>query len=412
MKVFGFIRFLASAALYLCYSLQFIYTLIGLFGAKREEYSADEELKDYAILICARNEETVIGDLLDSIDRQTYQRKRLSVFVAADDCHDHTAQIAKAKGAAVYERCDRAHAAKGYALDHLLKKIIHDYGNVFEGYLVFDADNVLKEDTVEQFHRMHMAGHEIITGYRNSKNPQMSLTAAANSLWFIRSGVFANGPRDCLGLSSFISGAGFFFDRKVLEHYRGWPFHTLAEDIEFTARLALDGYRVGYCAMAQFYDEQPVSCSQSFRQRLRWAKGYLQVLKVYGCRLAEKAFSGDLFCLDVLLNLIPSFLTPLLFLLETGSLVIAVFQGQLAAWTGHFLLRKLFPSYLMLAALAFVTYIKERSRIAMDLIHGLIGSLFFPVFIYAYIPITLWAIFRKVDWTPIAHNVRMTDIKG
>ena len=53
----------------------------------------------YAIVIAARNEENVIGNLLDSINKQDYPKELLTTFVVADNCTDNTAKIARNHGA-------------------------------------------------------------------------------------------------------------------------------------------------------------------------------------------------------------------------------------------------------------------------------------------------------------------------
>ena len=58
----------------------------------------------YAVLICARNEQRVIGDLIASLRGQTYDQSLLSIFVLADNCTDDTAMVARVAGAHVYER--------------------------------------------------------------------------------------------------------------------------------------------------------------------------------------------------------------------------------------------------------------------------------------------------------------------
>ena len=42
----------------------------------------------YAVLISARNEEAVIGQLLESIKRQSYDGGLVTTFVVADNCTD------------------------------------------------------------------------------------------------------------------------------------------------------------------------------------------------------------------------------------------------------------------------------------------------------------------------------------
>src|SRR5689334_2165220 len=48
----------------------------------------------FAILIPAHNEERVLGALIDSLSRLAYPCDRYVVCVVADNCTDHTAQLA------------------------------------------------------------------------------------------------------------------------------------------------------------------------------------------------------------------------------------------------------------------------------------------------------------------------------
>ena len=79
------------------------------------------------------------------------------------------------------------------------------------------------------------------------------------------------------------------FSREVMKRNKGWKFHLLTGDLEFTMDSILHGDRIGYCGTAILYDEQPVTFSQSWRQRLRWSKGFLQVFRYYGSALLKRA---------------------------------------------------------------------------------------------------------------------------
>ena len=158
-----------SALLFICYAYQFLY--IPLVLAKRPKpLAAPAGRHRYAVLIAARNEENVISGLLESLRAQTYDMSLVTVFVAADNCTDDTAAIARAHGAVVYERFNQLNVGKGYALDFLLQHIGADDPAGFDGYFVFDADNLLAPDYIERMNEMFSNGHEIITSYRNSKN--------------------------------------------------------------------------------------------------------------------------------------------------------------------------------------------------------------------------------------------------
>lgn len=68
----------------------------------------------------------------------------------------------------------------------------------------------------------------------------------------------------------------------------------------------LHGDRIGYVGSAILYDEQPVTFAQSWRQRLRWSKGFLQVFRYYGPALVRRAIQErDFSSIDLTLFICP-----------------------------------------------------------------------------------------------------------
>lgn len=127
---------------------------------------ASKQTNRYAVLICARNEENVIGALLDSLHAQTYPAERLKLFVLADNCTDHTADEAQSHGARVFSRLDTVKIGKGYALETLLWLVDREEPAGFDGYFVFDADNTLDKDFIAAMDRRLASGEEVVTGFR------------------------------------------------------------------------------------------------------------------------------------------------------------------------------------------------------------------------------------------------------
>ena len=70
METIKIINFIIGIVFFVCYSYQFFYILIPF--VKKEKPHKNTELHRYAVLISARNEELVIGNLLDSIAAQDY----------------------------------------------------------------------------------------------------------------------------------------------------------------------------------------------------------------------------------------------------------------------------------------------------------------------------------------------------
>ena len=102
-----------SALFFICYTYQFFYIPLVLLK-KRQPLPSPAAAHRYAVLIAARNEENVIAGLLDSLKAQTYDMSLVTVFVAADNCTDSTAAIARSHGAVVYERFNHLNVGKGY----------------------------------------------------------------------------------------------------------------------------------------------------------------------------------------------------------------------------------------------------------------------------------------------------------
>ena len=181
METIRIINFIITAIFAVCYSYQFLYVPVSLWFQGRDKRhmkntrpDADNELcerhlKRYAVLISARNEENVIGQLIDSINNQTYKGE-ITTFVMADNCTDNTYGVAVDHGAVAYTRKSAKYIGKGYAIEMLLKHIKYDYPLGFDGYFVFDADNILSPTYIEEMHKCHLAGNDAITSYRAAKN--------------------------------------------------------------------------------------------------------------------------------------------------------------------------------------------------------------------------------------------------
>ena len=404
METIKLINFIIATVFFVCYSYQFAYILVPYL--KKEKPHKPAELHRYAVLISARNEELVIGNLLDSISAQDYPSRLVRVFVVADNCTDKTAKVARAHGAIVYERFNDKLVGKGYALEYLLDRIGEEYGDVFDAYMVFDADNLLSEDYISRMNETFSDGYRIITSYRNSKNYGDNWISSGYALWFLREAKYLNNARYLLGTSCAVSGTGFMFSREILKSCGGWPFHLLVEDIEFTIHNIVSGEKVGYCPRAVLYDEQPTKFSQSWKQRMRWARGYIQILRKYGGRLLHGIFAKRSFsCFDMTMNIAPAVILSFLgIIINVGAAVYSVLNGGgtdvLLQSFGQLILN----TCLMMFIIGAITTISEWKNIYCSTPKKILYAFTFPLFMLTYLPICIVALFRPVKWEPIVHD--------
>ena len=279
------IRTIAFAILAALTFYKTVYKWIGFF-TKAKKFEAAPKTKKYGIVIAARNEEAVIGNLVDSLHAQTYPRENFRVFVIADNCDstDRTAEIAREHGATVYERHCPEKSRKGWALECLFENIEKDYGiKSFDGYLFFDADNVVSRDYLERMNEAFSTGVDGVIGYRNSKNFEQNWISAHYSIHFMRSSMNLHRPRGRLNLCTHIAGTGYLLSSQMLKD--GWHYSSLTEDTQATMDFAVQGKRIEYCEAAEFYDEQPYQIKVMLRQRLRWAKGRMACFFRYGAKM-------------------------------------------------------------------------------------------------------------------------------
>ncbi len=407
MEALKTVNLVIGLAFLICYFYQFLYIPIPWLLRRRQKPQPTQMSNRYAVLICARNEAEVIGGLLGSLRGQTYAADRLRVFVLADNCTDATAAVARANGATVYERFDRTKVGKGYALASLLSHLERDFPEGFDGYFVFDADNVLKADYIEQMDRVFSEGHEIVTSYRNSKNYGDNWISAGYALWFLRESRYLNHARYLLGTSCAVSGTGFLFSRAVAQELGGWPFHMLTEDIEFSVYQITSGRKIAFCADAELFDEQPVTFAQSWRQRMRWSRGYLQVFKGYGGKLIRGAVRGSFAFYDMAMTSIPAFVLSIFSLgcdltLSIRGASVGGSAIDAAASIGSLLL----GMYLTLFVLGAITTVTEWKHIHTAAWKKLLYLFTFPLFMFTYLPISVAALFVDPGWKPIRHSVQ------
>ena len=374
-----------------------VFAALALFR-KPKPLAPCEKKNRYAVLICARNEASVIAQLLDSINMQTYPKSLLDTFVMADNCTDDTADIARAYGAVVYKRSDLTKVGKGYALDALFKHLATDYPGVYDGYFLIDADNVLAPDYAERMNEAFEAGYELVSGYHNTKNLDQSLFTMGAGLMFLILNRFFNYPRNVFGLGAYSSGTGILISDSVIREAGGWPYHMITEDLEFMFSQLLKGRHYYQCRDAVFYDEKPVSYKDTKNQLLRWEKGYLQVVRRLGPSLIKRA-GHDFTCYDLVMCYVPAgmcFVASLAFSFCTGIWLAAEGYGPAACCLPF--LSTVTAAFILLFLPALATILLERDRIALAGSKIILAAAAHSIYMFIFGALSLASLFCKTGW--------------
>ena len=210
---------------------------------KPMDYGRHPASTRFAILVAARNEELVIGNLINSLLAQDYPRELYDIWVIPNNCTDHTAQAARDFGANVME-CTVPVKCKGDVMRFAYRQL-RDKG--YDAFCVFDADNVADPQFLREMNNAYRAGARAAQGYRDSKNPFDSAISGCYSIYYWMMDRFHNQGKAGLGMSAMLGGTGFMVSAAAFDKMGGWCTQSISEDLEMSAQCALAGgaHRLG-----------------------------------------------------------------------------------------------------------------------------------------------------------------------
>ena len=404
-----YIYLLRQALVYLTFIFSLYELVISLFSLikfKEKPLLTNKNHKFMAI-IPAHNEEAVIGNLIESLKNQDYDKELYDIYVIADNCTDNTAIIAKEAGAIVYKRFDEKNKTKGHALNWFLKQKIEEQAD-YDAFLVFDADNIVDKNFIKVMNKKLCQGEEVVQGYKDIKNPTESWISAGYAFFYWTMHRFYHLARYNIGLSPLLNGTGFMVKFDLIKK-TGWDTKTLTEDIEFSLKQIIKGKQLGWATDAIVYDEQPERFGASWKQRSRWTVGHIQCTKAYTKELAKAVverktimnFDGFLY----IVGSIPMFIVSMILLLS--NFAIYLIDSMTVDVLILNILKFVIPTLVlpMLTAL-FTMYIEKKPIKPM-----LKWLIFYPIFMGSWILINIKCLFKQdISWEKIDH-VRSVKIK-
>ena len=289
--VIGFILVgvLLTVCLWAIYNVPILASGVKDFCKKRHKSRkmslSEGHLPSFSIIVPVKNEENVIHRLLNSLSTLNYPINKREIIIVEDGSTDKTNEI-----------------CMNYAKEYANVKILHkpvsngkpsalNFGLAqAKGDLVavFDADNVPAHDAlitvVEYFTDSKVAA---VQGRIASINPKENMLAQfiayEEAVWceaYLRG-------KDVLNLFVHLKGSCQFIRRDVLQKLQGFDEAVLSEDMEISARLVENDYKIRYASDVVALQESPSNLKTLVQQRTRWFRGTLEVAFKYG-RLMTK----------------------------------------------------------------------------------------------------------------------------
>ena len=366
-----------------------------------------------SVLIPARDEERVIGRLLQRMVELTYPKEKMQIIVIDDSSSDATWRIAQSY-VDKYSYITVLHrdgltggrgksAAMNYGFRHCKGEII----------LCFDADYYPQAGIVEMLTRVFVNPKvAAVQGRVVVLNEPQNIVTRLVALERIGGYRVDQEARNILGLIAQFGGTVGGFRRDVLKLLGGWDESVLAEDTDLTFRVCLEGFNVRYVGNAECYEEAVDSWKAYRVQRYRWALGhmdcffrhYKQVLFSRKLRFREKV--DGLLLLGIyfmpIIALLAFLLGIPLILLKTSWLTevlwFSVLPISFYSFVGNFA-----PFF----EVGIGAYLDGRSRM-LWLIPLLIFTFFYnmPIYVKAFLDLLASKIRRKkhFNWTKTKHS--------
>ncbi len=262
-----------------------------------------------SLLVSAKNEEPVIGNLLKMLHNLDYPTDKYEVWAINDHSTDKTPEILdqiaqEYPELKVFHRKANAGGGKSGALNQVLPLT---KGEIIG---VFDADATVPNDLLRRliplFNPEDMGAVQVRKGISNASlnfwtKGQMAEMALDS---------YFQQKRIAIGGIGELRGNGQFVRRQALESCGGWCEQTITDDLDLTIRLHLDGWNIDCLEFPAVGEEGVKNPLSLWHQRNRWAEGgYQRYLDYWRFIIGKRISFGkkvDLFCFIIFQYLLPT----------------------------------------------------------------------------------------------------------
>lgn len=383
---------------------------VGVFGFRGYNVPPPcEPGKRFAIVIPAHNEERVIGQLINNLQKLKYPKQLYDIFVICDNCTDQTAFIAEKAGAKAVKRHDPHRKGKGHALSWMFKRLLDSEPIRWDAFVILDADNLVSSNFLQIMNTYLQNGHRLLQARLDVKNPDDSWITRCYALSYWATNRIFQLARYNLGWSCVLGGTGVCVESGLLKEI-GWSATSLTEDLEFTLQcLLLKNVGATWVHDAKIYDEKPTSLLPSMRQRIRWMQGHTDCFFRYVLTLIQQGIkTRNKSMIDLCMYLLQPFVV------VSSGILIAVFVTQnihpfyLSIWG---FVPKLIRVLLVIAETGIPLLALLIERIG---IYRIYGVLYLPFFSLTWIPLAVIGIarHRERNWAHTEHKCAITDAES
>ncbi len=294
MVLILYLTFLFLVSIMVFYLVRhYLFSLSALYNQRGQPYYILHGLSykpTVSILIPARDEDSVLGKLLQRLTELTYPKDMMEVIVIDDASTDNTGRTAEefVNAYDYFKVIHRSPSVGGKGKPSALNEGFEKAKG--EILVCFDADYYPQIDILEKL-AAYFIDPEVgaVQGRVTVFNEHATWVSRLVTIERIGGYRVDQLARDDFRLIPQCGGTVCGFRRSLLESLGGWDAEALTEDTDMTFQVYLTGYKIRYVNEAECYEEAVESWSAYWHQRHRWAKGHMQcffkhVLPLIGSR--------------------------------------------------------------------------------------------------------------------------------
>nr|WP_297165342.1 glycosyltransferase family 2 protein [uncultured Dysgonomonas sp.] len=239
-----------------------------------------------AVVIPCWNEADVIGNTIEHLLSMDYPPESLKLYVVDDASTDNTFEIVGEKLKSYpnnirYIKREKGGEGKAHTLNAGIKAILEE--DWAEAVLIIDADVLFEAKTLRKMVR-HLADPNIgaVMAYIKEGSTSNTLVNKFIAFEYICAQAASRRAQNVLQVTACLAGGAQLLTKENLMAIGGQiDTSSLAEDTFTTFNTQLAGKKTIFDPYAIVWAEEPNCLVALWKQRLRWARGNIQVTKAF-----------------------------------------------------------------------------------------------------------------------------------
>ena len=274
-----------------------------------------------SLIIPAYNEEKVIKKTLESMVETKYPRKEI-IFVD-DGSTDKTLEVAKE----FKDRILVLHKENGGKASALNYGLVYAKGEII---VVVDADTIIGRNSLKEIVKGFAVDSHVAAVAGNIKvRNRVNWITKCQALEYLTGIQVIRRAFDRFGSITVVPGALGAFRKSCISGTGAYGKETIVEDFDQTIKLLKAGLITQGSVKAVAYTEAPQSVGDFIKQRRRWYRGNIQVLKRHSDALTNPRF-GYLQKLALPYLFLGMIITPIIGFTALANVIFGILNGD--AW--------------------------------------------------------------------------------